>query len=414
MLFVLHAFQRVFHFNAIALHVMATYAFTDVRDAKADVDVSEVGAAASARRLPAVHRRDARRRHRLKLVSYATVTHAVLQVLFFLVGAWVSLLGWVASRRRGARAWARTRTSSSHSAASSRWRRCSSSSPSTSRPSILASRTRRSSCARGRLPHLRRRHGGVGLPPSPAAAALPGYTTSWCGIAPQWMTRVPLATMAQYSLFWVVTIAMKWSFEYFLVIKPLALPITALWEANYRCWETGHTGSQPCIWSPDDSEALRVFRDWALRLILVTLRSAVPILLSLGDMPVFYMITLSVTSTLRGGFMKIGGLKSWPHVSTFFNTQLLFVGKCLYTDEARLDELDEAREVAEQASRRATAGQRELCGRVARVRHLVERPHPLSARTRPAQSGARRPRLRCARVRAPPPFSARATTACAR
>ena len=44
---VLHAFQRVFHFNAIALHVMATYAFTDVLcDAKADVDVSEVGAAA--------------------------------------------------------------------------------------------------------------------------------------------------------------------------------------------------------------------------------------------------------------------------------------------------------------------------------------------------------------------------------
>ena len=40
------------------------------------------------------------------------------------------------------------------------------------------------------------------------------------------------------------------------VVRPLALPLTALWDADYRCWETGHTGTQPCVWSPDDSEAL--------------------------------------------------------------------------------------------------------------------------------------------------------------
>ena len=354
---VLHAFQRVFHFNAIALHVMATYAFTDVLcDAKADVDVSEVGAAAL--RLADYQQCIEETRGGgigWKLVSYATVTHAVLQVLFFLVGAWVKPIGgWVCFKTT--------------------WRSCLG-----ENQNLLVTLGRFLSVAALLVlfalhvspidlgvsnAAIFSAHEGVfhiyavgysvvwAFPLLQLPLPLPGYTTSWCGIAPQWMTRVPLATMAQYSLFWVVTIAMKWSFEYFLVIKPLALPITALWEANYRCWETGHTGSQPCIWSPDDSEALRVFRDWALRLILVTLRSAVPILLSLGDMPVFYMITLSVTSTLRGRFMKIGSLKSWPHVvSTFFNTQLLFVGKCLYTDEARLDELDEAREVAEQASR---------------------------------------------------------------
>ena len=114
---------------------------------------------------------------------------------------------------------------------------------------------------------------------------LPGYEHYWGATAPQWTTRPSLSAAALYVPFWLVVFAMKWAFEYYGVVQPLALPVTALWQASYRCWESGHTGTQPCAWSPSDPEALRVFRDWAIRLIVVALRSSVPLLLALEAEP---------------------------------------------------------------------------------------------------------------------------------
>ena len=50
---------------------------------------------------------------------------------------------------------------------------------------------------------------------------------------------------------------------------------------------------------------------------------------------------------------RVGVLDSWAHVvGNLFTTQLLFVGKCVHFDEARLEALDEARESAEKDAAR--------------------------------------------------------------
>ena len=39
------------------------------------------------------------------------------------------------------------------------------------------------------------------------------------------------------------------------------MPLIALWQSSYRCWETGATGhsTQPCIWSPESAEGVLLF-----------------------------------------------------------------------------------------------------------------------------------------------------------
>ena len=168
---------------------------------------------------------------------------------------------------------------------------------------------------------------------------LPGYDLHWGGQAPQWTTRPPLSAVMLYVPFWLVTLGIKWSFEYWAVIRPLALPTIALWQGHYRCWETGHTGTQPCIWSPEDSEAQRDVRDVMFRGVLITLRLSVPFLLSLGDTPVFYMMVLAVGSTLRARSHRIGAMDTWAQVvGTFFITQELFIAKCTHSDDGEANE----------------------------------------------------------------------------
>ena len=95
----------------------------------------------------------------------------------------------------------------------------------------------------------------------------------------------------------------------------------AVWQADFRCWETGHTGTQPCTVT-FNSDSWRDFRDWLFRCIIVSLRSAVPLLIALGDTPIFYMVTLAFFSSAKGNRQRIGMVNSWAQVvGGFFTTQ---------------------------------------------------------------------------------------------
>ena len=93
-----------------------------------------------------------------------------------------------------------------------------------------------------------------------------------------------------------------------------------------------------------------------MRAVLIGLRCTVPLLLALGDTPVFYMFTLAFSSTIKAKRQRIGALSTWADVvGTFFTTQELFNTKLLHHDAASLDHAIEKRKEAEGAARSGSA-----------------------------------------------------------
>ena len=65
------------------------------------------------------------------------------------------------------------------------------------------------------------------------------YTGVWglamlVGSPKGWKTRPPVGALALSWLFWLVVLVIKWSFEYFALVRSMVLPTLALWEADYR------------------------------------------------------------------------------------------------------------------------------------------------------------------------------------
>ena len=78
----------------------------------------------------------------------------------------------------------------------------------------------------------------------------------------------------------------RWSFEYFVLVRSMVLPTLALWEADYKCWEPGHTGKVGCSWDVGQgrfaNEDYRAVRDWGFRFVLIALRWSTPVLVTLA------------------------------------------------------------------------------------------------------------------------------------
>ena len=56
-------------------------------------------------------------------------------------------------------------------------------------------------------------------------------------------------------------------------MRSMVLPTLALWEADYKCWEPGHTGKVGCSWDVGQgrfaNEDYRAVRDWGFRFVLI-------------------------------------------------------------------------------------------------------------------------------------------------
>ncbi|KAL3933698.1 MAG: hypothetical protein SGPRY_000173 [Prymnesium sp.] len=159
---------------------------------------------------------------------------------------------------------------------------------------------------------------------------LPGYSHCWGGVAPQWLMRQKLSAWLQNTAMFAIVLSIKWFFEYYALLKSLYHPSRAIWQGDYRCWELGHTGLIGCSWDPSSPELLRDVRDWTIRLMLLGLRWAMPIMLILSDTVIFYVVILSIASGWMARCQKIGHIHSWPQlVSSFMETQLLFTQKLM-------------------------------------------------------------------------------------
>ena len=118
------------------------------------------------------------------------------------------------------------------------------------------------------------------------------YTGVWglamlVGSPKGWKTRPPVGALSLSWLFWLVVLVIKWSFEYFALVRSMVLPTLALWEADYSCWEPGHTGKVGCSWDVGQgrfaNQDYRAVRDWGFRVVLIGLRWSTPLLIILAD-----------------------------------------------------------------------------------------------------------------------------------
>ena len=154
---------------------------------------------------------------------------------------------------------------------------------------------------------------GGDLDPFEVAAAV--YTGVWglamlVGSPKGWKLRPPLGALSLSWLFWLVVLVIKWSFEYFALVRAMVLPTLALWEADYTCWEPGHTGKVGCSWDVGQGRFAngdyRAVRDWGFRFVLIALRWSTPVLIILADTVVVYMAVLSVASVLLAKWQRLG------------------------------------------------------------------------------------------------------------
>ena len=331
---VFHTFDRVFLLNALAMHIMTVLALTQrACEAQAEAEVPDAGAIDAQKAALEGCLHDTRGPGCWRALAPVTVTHAAFQLCFFALESWLVPSQW---HGLSWRALLNMPPFVIHLA----WR--------LSCPLLLLSfwiHTFQPDSLQLDCLDATKFAEGDGVECGSAESVfqyvaalyalcwvgallrlplpLPGFTNSWGGVAPQWMTKPPLTAALCYVPFWIVVLALKWSFEYFGVLKPLALPTIAIWQADFSCWETGHTGTQPCVWAYHDSNFTRGLRDLVYRLMLIGLRWSIPLLLVMSDLPVFYLSTLAVSSVFMGRRQGIGVLQTWADVvTTFFETQV--------------------------------------------------------------------------------------------
>ena len=302
----LYGFRRVILLNAVALHAMLISAIANVLcEHEAKLAVPDFTEKALRRQAEEACLRSKYGDNHWKLVCTATMTHAALQLLFALVGLRVvPLRQW----RLGEVGWWLFTVGTALG--------------------VLVLGTY--FVARVFLNEYTATGGE--LEPFEIAAAV--YTGVWglamvVGSPAGWRLRPPPGALLLSWLFWAIVLAIKWAFEYFLLVRNLVMPTLALWEGDYTCWEPGHTGQLPCSWDVGQGEhanhTYRATRDWFFRVVLILLRWSTPALVILADTMVVYMAVLSVASVVLAQWQRLGEPFKWSYlVSTFAETQQLF------------------------------------------------------------------------------------------
>ena len=157
----------------------------------------------------------------------------------------------------------------------------------------------------------------------------------------------PLFSTLCYSSFWVLVIGIKWSFEYFLVIKFMIQPSIALWNfraapdgmtegpADFFCWDYNWIPGQKCYYeepvlgtkhgfgdgfpefgfseelTPEYLLGLRWLRSYFYRIMLLLLRWATPTLLCFADTAILYSLVSSVFSFALAHYRQVYVAFSW-------------------------------------------------------------------------------------------------------
>ena len=182
-------------------------------------------------------------------------------------------------------------------------------------------------------------------------------------------------TRAAYSLLWVLILASKFAFEYFLVIKPAWSPSKCLWRdvgPRFYCWQYD-AGGNPCslfvpnvtLFDPDTNQITRyypegrgfgdaypewglgegaAFDDWAdtylhvirsiramwYRVMLLAVRCATPCILIFADTAIFYNLYASLCSFCLATRRRVYHTHSWstlvrqlPVTVRLFNDRIL-------------------------------------------------------------------------------------------
>ncbi|KAL1498898.1 hypothetical protein AB1Y20_013420 [Prymnesium parvum] len=125
---------------------------------------------------------------------------------------------------------------------------------------------------------------------------------------------------------------------------------------DYRCWDMGHTGPLDCFWDRHSSQILQSLRDWSVRLVLVGLRWAMPMLFILSDTVLFYTVFLCIGSTLLARKHGVGALQTWSHLITgFMDTQLLFAEKIMAYSPQFEEQLQAARAIKQEKALKGLA-----------------------------------------------------------
>eukprot|EP00966_Prymnesium_polylepis_P189177 4382809-Prymnesium_polylepis.2 len=132
-----------------------------------------------------------------------------------------------------------------------------------------------------------------------------------------------MSTRLLYTAIWGLVLGMKISFDYFLVVQPVAAPTRALWAVRARSWtaelaptsyedgsgDTGslETGNGRRLQAPDLDTALL----YCYRSMLVLLRWSTPVLLVFGDTVMFFNFIAASLSAALAYYVRIYETSTW-------------------------------------------------------------------------------------------------------
>ena len=149
------------------------------------------------------------------------------------------------------------------------------------------------------------------------------------------LLRVPTKTAVLYYLTWAVCLSVKIVFGYYALVQPLVVPFRLLMKADFRCWTPwsgDSTGNPQCAYIVDGvaGGTLGELRGLLLKVIVITLRMAVPCIMYFLDTYLWFSFTTGFFSTLVGRYMGLGQVKDWGDlVMSFAESCHLFNEKLL-------------------------------------------------------------------------------------
>ena len=106
---------------------------------------------------------------------------------------------------------------------------------------------------------------------------------------------MPTLTSACYTVFWLTTIALKFTFGHFFLITPLVEPLRALWSYQDQCWASAEFCAPKLAGSVHLDGEMQV-RQTAFTILLMALRAVVPLLVYFFDTFIWYTVTSSCVS----------------------------------------------------------------------------------------------------------------------
>ena len=150
-----------------------------------------------------------------------------------------------------------------------------------------------------------------------------------------------------YTVFWLIVFAIKWTFEYFMIIKPMIQPSMALWNfrpsgtppgttdgpPDFFCWDYNWIPGRKCYYENSDGTrgfgdgfrefgfteeqagdyllGLRWLRSYFYKLMLLLLRWSTPTLLIFADTSILYSLVSAFGSFLLAYRRNVYKAFSW-------------------------------------------------------------------------------------------------------